>query len=39
VRIRIVKRMAGILDGQSLNAFVRDDIYGVEEHFALQKPK
>jgi hypothetical protein len=31
--------MAGILDGQSLNAFVPRDIYAVEEHFALQKPK
>ena len=36
MRIRIVKRPAGILDGQSLNAFVAGDIYAVNEHFALQ---
>jgi ribosomal protein S12 len=36
VRIRIVKRTVGILDGQSIKAFVPGDIFDVEEHSALQ---
>jgi hypothetical protein len=34
--IRIVKRMAGILDGHSLSAFVPGDTYDLDDHFALQ---
>ena len=36
MRIRLVKRMTSILDGQSLSAFVPALIYELDAHLALQ---
>ena len=36
MRIRIVKPMAGILDGQSLSVFIPGTIYEIDEHLGIQ---
>ena len=36
MRVRIVKAMAGILDGQSLSVFRPHNVYDVDERLAVQ---
>ena len=36
MRIRIVKPMTGILDGQSLSVFIPGTIYEIDEHLGIQ---
>jgi hypothetical protein len=36
VRVRIIKAMAGILDGQSLSVLLSNAIYDIDEHLAVQ---